>query len=184
MPLKTLLPIDWPPPAPRDLPFELALKMGLSAGLGLWVAHVLGLDFPVYVLLAVATVADTWVARSWRLAGYRLIGTLIGVGLAILVVEQWSVTPLSAGVVMGALVLFCTAIGQHDSLRLAVLVFAVGITEFTGDIDHWAGGRLIATLVGAGITIIVSAVPFPHRTFRRNRDVSPHTRTSSVVGQE
>ncbi len=88
MAITSKLPLQWPPPAPRDLPFELALKMGVSAGLGLWLAHLLGLDFPVYVLLAVPTVVTTEAARSWVLAGYRLIGTLIGIGLAILVVEH------------------------------------------------------------------------------------------------
>ncbi len=181
---KTMLPLDWPPAAPRDLPWELAVKMGAAAGLGLFIAHLLDLDFPIYVLLAVATTVDIQAVGSWLLAGYRMIGTLIGVGLAILVVEHWSVTPLSAGVVMGSIVVVCAGLGLRHSTRLAALVFAVGITEFTSEIDRWAGGRLVATLVGAVVAIAVSAVPMPHPALRsRHLDESDVPR-GFVVGQE
>jgi len=104
---KSKLPLDWPPAAPKDMPWELALKMGVAGGIGLFVAHLIDLEFPLYVLLAVATTIDTEAVGSWLLAGYRMIGSLIGVWLAILVVELWSVTPLSAGVVMGSIVVIC-----------------------------------------------------------------------------
>jgi uncharacterized membrane protein YgaE (UPF0421/DUF939 family) len=189
MTIKRKRPPMWPRPAPGDFPLELAVKMGVSAGLGLFVAHLLDLAFPVYVLLAVATVADTRGARSWLLAGYRLIGTIIGIALAIFVVELWSVTPFSAGVVMGAIVLICSGLGQRDSLRLAVIVFAVGITEFRADIDNWAEGRIIATLVGAAVTVVVSAVPLPRRPRRRRHrddteDGDSDLPPGSIVGQE
>jgi uncharacterized membrane protein YgaE (UPF0421/DUF939 family) len=184
MPAKPMLPFDWPPPAPRDLPFELALKMGLAAGVGLFVAHLLDLRFPIYVLLAVATCIDTEAVGSWLLAGYRLVGTLVGVLLAILVVHQWSVTPLSAGVVMGGIVLLCAGLGLRHSTRLAALVFAVGITEFSSQVDRWAGGRLVATLVGAAVSIVVSAVPMPHPALRRHHHPESDVPRGFIVGQE
>ena len=182
MPAKNLLPLDWPPPAPRDLPLELAIKMGLAAGIGLFVAHLLDLKFPVYVLLAVVTVVDTGAVGSWLLAGYRMVGSVIGVLLAVLVVQRWSVTPLSAGIVMGGIVVLCSALGARHSMRLAALVFAVGITEFSSEVDSWAGNRLVATLVGAVITIVVSVVPMPH-PLRRGRQESDVPR-EFIVGQE
>lgn len=184
MALNAKLPLVWPPPAPRDLPWELALKMGVAGGIGLFVANLLGLEFPVYVLLAVATVVDTDSGGSWLLAGYRLIGTVIGVVLAILVVEQWSVTPFSAGLVIGAIVLLCAGLGLRNSTRLAALVFAVGITEFTSGIDTWAGGRLVATLVGAALAIVVSAVPMPHPALRSGAGEPSDVPPGFIVGQE
>jgi uncharacterized membrane protein YgaE (UPF0421/DUF939 family) len=184
MPKPTQLPLTWPPPAPRDLPWELALKMGVSAGVGLFVAHLLDLDFPVYVLLSVATIATTQIRGSWLLAGYRLIGTLIGVPLAILVVDRWSVTPLSTGVVVAAIVVICAGLGMRDSTRLAVLVFAVGITEFTSEIGTWAKGRLVATLIGAAVTLVVCAVPMPHPALRDRRAVEADVPRGFIVGQE
>ncbi len=164
--------------------FELALKMGVAAGVGLFVAHLVDLAFPVYVLLAVATTVETGGGRSWLLAGYRMFGTLIGIPLAMLVVQQWSVTPLSTGIVVGAVVLLCAALGVRDSTRLAVLVFAVGITEFTSDIDQWGEGRLIATLVGAAVGIVVSAVPMPHPALRSRRPQDSDVPRGFIVGQE
>ncbi|MGH9279509.1 MAG: FUSC family protein [Acidimicrobiales bacterium] len=182
---KMQLPLDWPPPAPKDLPLELALKMGVAAGVGLWIAHVLGLDFPVYVLLAVATCVDITGAGSWLLSGYRLIGTLIGVPLAMLVVNYWSVTPFSAGLVMGGIVMACAPFGLRHSTRLAALIFAVGVTDFASEVNHWGGGRLLATTVGAIVSIVVSAVPIPHPIFRRHpHGANPDTPPGFIVGQE
>jgi uncharacterized membrane protein YgaE (UPF0421/DUF939 family) len=184
MALNVKLPIVWPPPAPRDLPWELGLKMGVAGGLGLFLAHLLGLDFPVYVLLAVATVVETDGGGSWLLAGYRLLGTLVGMALAVLVVDLWSVTPLSAGLVMGVIVVLCAGLGLRNSTRLAVLIFAVGITEFTADIGHWAEGRLLATLVGAALAIVISAVPMPHPALRTPADRDSDVPPGYIAGQE
>ena len=181
---KVKLPVDWPPPAPKDLPFEFALKMGVAAGVGLFVAHLLDLNFPLYVLLAVATTVDTGAAGSWLLSGYRVLGSVIGVVLAVVVVEAWSVTPLSAGVVMGAIVVLCAGLGLRHSTRLAALVFAVGITEFTSEIGRWAEGRLVATLVGAAVAIAVSAVPMPHPALRSRKHHDSDAPPGFVVGQE
>lgn len=64
MRLKVPSPLTWPPPRPAELPFELALKTGVAAGLSLWAAHALGLDFPIYALLAVATTAELGATSS------------------------------------------------------------------------------------------------------------------------
>ncbi len=183
MAMSSKVPFTWPPPKPRDLPWELAVRMGVSAGLGLFVAHVLDLEFPVYVLLSVATVASISAGSSWLLAGYRLVGTLVGLPFAILVAEHSSVTPLSAGLVMGAIVLICAGIGSRDATRLAALVFAVGVIEFSDDVTTWAKGRLVATIVGAAVTFVVCAVPLPHRLGPRHPH-EPDVPRGFIVGQE
>ncbi len=116
--------------------------------------------------------------------GYRIIGTVVGELLAILVVHHWSVTPLSAGVVMGGMVLLCGGLGLRHSTRLAALVFAVGITEFASEVDTWAGGRIVATLVGAAVSIVVSAVPMPFAMLRLRHDYESDVPRGFIVGQE
>jgi hypothetical protein len=59
------LPFAWPPPAPKDLPFELAVRMGVAAGISLYIARAVGLHYPEYTLLAVATRADVHPDGSW-----------------------------------------------------------------------------------------------------------------------
>jgi uncharacterized membrane protein YgaE (UPF0421/DUF939 family) len=163
MGLRVPQPFTWPPPKLPDLPWELALKTAVAGALSLFVAHAVGLDFPVYALLAVATTAELGASASFLLVCYRLIGTLAAVGATLVVVQYWTITPLSAGIMMGVLVLACWSVGAEHAARLAPLVFAVGITEYASVTSsrHWAEGRLLATLVGAVVTLAVSGVPVP-----------------------
>ncbi len=103
MRFKVPTPVSWPPPGPKELPFELALKTGVAAGLSLYAADALGLGFPVYALLAVATTAELGASSSFLLVCYRLIGTVLGVTATVVVVPYLTVSPLSAGIVMGGL---------------------------------------------------------------------------------
>lgn len=182
--MKWSLPFAWPPPAPKDLPFELAVRMGLAAGLSLFIAHSVGLHYQEYTLLAVATCTDVHPDGSWLLSGYRLVGTIVGVWSAVLVLDMWGVTPLSAGVGFFVITLLCTAVGARHSLRLALLVFSIGTTTFFSH-QHttWAAGRLLSTTIGCTVAIAVSAIPWPTAPWYRRRH-ELEAPAGYIVGQE
>jgi len=178
------LPFAWPPPAPKDLPFELAVRMGVAAGIALYIARAVGLHYPEYTLLAVATCADVHPDGSWLLSGYRLVGTIIGVSGAAVVLDVWGVTPLSAGIGFAIIALFCTAVGARHSLRLALLVFSIGTTTtFAHHHTTWAWGRLLSTSIGCAVAIAVSLVPWPTSPwyYRKHELEAP---AGYIVGQE
>ncbi len=142
---------------------QLAIKMAFAAGLGLAVAQALGLPYPEYAVLAAATVTDDHAGPSAVLGTLRMVGSLVGVGLSILLVEVVGVSPWSIGVACLVGIGICVLIRSPAAARLSVIVLGVGTIGFTTGVEDWGGGRLLTTAVGVAVTVIVSAVPWPTR---------------------
>jgi uncharacterized membrane protein YgaE (UPF0421/DUF939 family) len=142
---------------------QVAIKMALSAALGLAVAQALDLPYPEYAVLAAATVTDVHAGPSALLGVLRMVGTVVGVALAIVLVEVTGVSAWSIGVATLVGVTVCVLVRSAAAARLSVIVLGVGTLGIGEHVEQWAGDRLLTTAVGAGVTVIVSALPWPTR---------------------
>lgn len=142
---------------------QLALKITLAAALGLAVAQALGLPYPEYAVLAAATVTDVRAGSSAVLGVLRMVGSVIGVGLSILLVEVTGVSPWSVGLASLIAIGTCVIVRSAAAARLSIIVLGVGTLGIGDGVEAWAGGRLLTTAVGVIVTVIVSAVPWPAR---------------------
>jgi uncharacterized membrane protein YgaE (UPF0421/DUF939 family) len=142
---------------------HLAIKMALAASLGLAVAQALALPYPEYAVLAAATVTDIRARPSAVLGVLRIVGSVVGVGLAILLVDVTGVSPWSIGVATLIAVTACVLVRSPATARLSVIVLAVGALGIGDQVEQWAGDRLLTTAVGVVVTVMVSAVPWPAR---------------------
>jgi uncharacterized membrane protein YccC len=103
---------------------RLALTAGLSAGMGI----TLGLPDPVYGPLAVAAVLGGTVGASRTLGIQRMLGTLMGgVILLVLYPTLSPILPMPIGV---AIALVCTrlfggSLGLHSGYKVAGLVVSI-----------------------------------------------------------
>ena len=139
-----------------------AARAAIAAGLSWFVAaQVVGNPIPVFAPLAALLTVQTTLWESVSRGAQRVAGVVVGVivafGFARLVgIHAWSI-----GLIIFAALLIGRALrlGVHGSIQVpvsALLVLAVGGTRAA-----YAGDRVIDTVIGAGIGVIVSLVPAP-----------------------
>jgi len=150
---------------------RLALTAGLSAGL----AITLGLPDPVYAPLAVAAVLGGTVGASRTLGIQRLLGTLLG-GL-ILVVLYPTLSPilpmpLGVALALASTRLFGGALGLQSGYKVAGLVVGVGWTAHAASITSWVPIRLLLTLFGVLMAWVAIRWFWPSRALDRRQELS------------
>jgi hypothetical protein len=159
------------PPLITRAELRLALTAGLSAGL----AITLGLPDPYYGPLAVAAVLGGTVGASRTLGIQRMLGTLMG-GLILLVLYPTlsPILPMPIGV---AIALACTrlfggSLGLHSGYKVAGLVVAVGWTAHASAITSWVPIRLLLTLLGVLMAMATIRWFWPSRAIDRRQELS------------
>jgi uncharacterized membrane protein YgaE (UPF0421/DUF939 family) len=104
---------------------QLATRAAAAALIALAFARTLGLDFPLYAMIAAVIVTDLAPARTRRLAVPRLTGTVLGAGIGALLASLPGHGPwtLAAGILV---TMFVTdLLGWPDAARLAGYVCGI-----------------------------------------------------------
>ena len=159
------------PPLITRAELRLALTAGLSAGLGI----TLGLPDPVYGPLAVASVLGGTVGASRTLGIQRMLGTLMG-GVIVLVLYPTlsPIVPMPIGVAiaLASTRLFGGWLGLQSGYKVAGLVVAIGWTAHSGSITTWVPIRLLLTLLGVLMAWAAIRWFWPSRAIDRRQALS------------
>lgn len=159
-----------PPLITRD-ELRLALTTGLTAGLGI----TLGLPDPIYGPLAVAAVLGGTVGASRTLGLQRMLGTLMG-GVILLVLHPTlsPILPMPIGVAiaLASTRLFCGWLGLHSGYKVAGIVVAVGWLAHAASITTWVPIRLLLTLLGVLMSLAAISWFWPSRAMDRRQALS------------
>lgn len=139
--------------------FQLAIRAALSAALAVAIAEQLRFASPVYALIGAVIVNDLSPAKTRQLAFQRLAGSVLGaaVGAAISHFLPPSVWTIGLSVL--------TAMFLSHLLRLQgaakLTGYLSGIVVLGHGNDAWSYGlyRLIETILGIGMAVLVSFVP-------------------------
>ena len=150
---------------------RLALTGGLSAGL----AITLGLPDPYYGPMAVAAVLGGTVGASRTLGFQRILGTLMG-GV-ILVVLHPTLSPilpmpLGVAIALASTRLFGGSLGLHSGYKVAGLVVSVGWIVHAASITSWVPIRLLLTLLGVLMAWAAVSWFWPSRAIDRRQELS------------
>lgn len=137
---------------------QLALRAGLAAGLAAGSAQLLGLPFPIYAMIAAVIVSDLDPARTRNLAAQRVAGTVLGASLGAALAALSSGPGMIALGVCGAM-LACHALRMGDAARLAGYVCGIVLLDHVSQPWAYAAHRLLETLLGLAIAVLVSLVP-------------------------
>lgn len=138
---------------------QLSIRASVAATGALAVGDLLGLPFPLYSLIAAVVVLDLSPEKTRRLGVQRTVGSVLGavVGAA---VSAWLPPTIWAigGGVFAAMIL-ATVLRLSDSARVAGYVS--GITILGYDDQAWSYGffRLVETVLGILLAVLVSFVP-------------------------
>jgi uncharacterized membrane protein YgaE (UPF0421/DUF939 family) len=140
--------------------FEHGLQIGLRASLAsllaAWAALRLGMDYPIYAVIAAIVVTDSNPDVTRKMGFARLVGNLIGACLGALfgTFLGHGALAMAGGVLFS--ILFTDLIGLRDTQRITAYITGIVIL-FHGD-SPWlyAKDRFIETSIGLFFAVLVS----------------------------
>jgi len=143
---------------------QLSIRAAAAAGITVAIAQAAGLAFPVYAMIAAVIVTDLDSAKTRELAIPRLAGTLAA-GVIGALASQW-LPPEGWAVAIAILVpMFAfRAFVMPDAAKLAGYVTGLIVLQDAGHPWMYAVDRVIETLLGVCIAVLVSFVPKLLRT--------------------
>lgn len=160
------------PPLGRNEIF-FSLKTLLAAGLALWVAFRLGLSRPYWSLVTVYVVAQPLSGAVTSKALYRLMGTLTGAAVTLIIVPALVNAPELLALGMAAWVAVCLGISLLDrsprSYFFMLAGYSAAIIGFTSLMDPGAlfdiaSSRAVEISLGILCATVVSRLVFPQHS--------------------
>lgn len=142
---------------------QVSIRAAVAAALAVAIAQLLGLEFPIYALIAAILVTDLVPAQTRQLALPRLAGTVLGatLGAALtLVLNFWPhVGPLMIGAGVMAAVFLSHVLRMKDAAKVSGYVCGIVLLNHSDGPLKYAAYRLIETLLGIAMAVMVSLVP-------------------------
>lgn len=138
---------------------QLAARGASSAVLALALAQLQGLQYPIYALIAAVVVIDLSAGRTRQLALQRITGTVLGAAVGVALSLAVATNPLSIGIGIFAAMCLCYPLRLHGVEKLTGYVCGIMMFDHAGSPLLYAGHRLVETLIGVGVAILVSFVP-------------------------
>ena len=155
----------WPPlPA-----LQLSIRAALAAGLSVAIAQLFRLQFPLYALIAAVIVTDLLPSQTRKLGLRRLGGTVLGAALGAVLSPLLSPTPWAIGLGIMAAMLLSHLLRLQDAAKLTGYLCGIVLLDHSDHPWSYALHRLIETVLGIGVAILVSLVPKLIRTDKSKR---------------
>jgi uncharacterized membrane protein YgaE (UPF0421/DUF939 family) len=138
---------------------QLAARAGCSAALALALAQLLELHYPIYALIAAVVVIDLSPARTRELTLQRIAGTVLGAAVGVALSVSLPVNPSIIGIGIFASMCLCHPLRLQGAEKVTGYVCGIVMLDHAGAPLLYAGHRLVETLLGVGVAILVSFVP-------------------------
>lgn len=157
----------------RDATFRYALRRGLALGIAMGIFAATESHNVFWVMLTIFIVLQPDPASSWHKALSRSAGVMIG---AVLVAGLGQFLPAEAIIGIGVV----TLLGGLVWMQRSYTVFAAGISFLVvaifgasqNQFANWAALRILDTLIGAAIALLVGYILFPDRRWAK-KDEGP-----------
>jgi uncharacterized membrane protein YgaE (UPF0421/DUF939 family) len=138
---------------------QLCARAASAAGLAVLTAQLLGLEHPVYALLAAVIVMDLSPSKTLQLSSQRAAGTVVGATVGAVLSYVLPPGPLAIGVSILVAMLLSYAARMPAAAKLAGFVCGIVVLAHGDHPWSYALYRLIETCLGVGMAVLVSVVP-------------------------
>ena len=138
---------------------QLALRSAIAAGVALWLASVLELTYPIYVMIAAVIVTEATPLQTRQLALRRMVATVVGATLGALLCAVLPQSSWAVGLAILAAMLVSVMIGAPDTAKVAGYICGLVLLTHHGDAWGYAMSRSIETGLGITVAWLVSMVP-------------------------
>lgn len=161
----------WLTPARRRV-LRRSFKVALAATIATFIAKSLHLPVPWFATISAIVAVEVTLRVSMRTARNSVLGAVVGaaVGLGLATVAKDQVWAVGLVVVVSFMVFGLASmdqVGRQAALVASVIVLIPSSTGLTT--PEFAGVRLLETLIGIVVALVVNATVLPPRAFRGAR---------------
>jgi uncharacterized membrane protein YgaE (UPF0421/DUF939 family) len=138
---------------------QLSVRAALSAGLAVAIAQLLRLQYPIYALVGAVIVTDLSPLQTRKLGLQRLAGTVVGAAVG--AAASYFLPPGPGAI--GLSILFAMSLSHvlrlQGAAKITGYVCGIVMLDHHGHPWSYALYRLIETVLGIGVALLVSFVP-------------------------
>ena len=138
---------------------QLSVRAGAGAGLSAAVALQFHLKYPIYAFLAAVIVTDLSPSRTRHLGWMRLVTTMVGAGIGVLLCRVLPPGPLALGIGVLIAMQVCHFVHLQEGAKVAGYICGIVLLEYGAEAGAYAFFRLIETALGIVVAMLISYVP-------------------------
>lgn len=132
------------------------LKTGLSVAIGVFVAQLLNLRSPVFVVISAVMAMKASVSDSFTYGKNRLLGTLVGAILGLSLSYIFPQTPIFLGLGIIVVIYIHNLLNWKESISLSAIVFSIVFMNTASARLPYAVNRTIDTFIGIIVSMLVN----------------------------
>ena len=138
---------------------QLAIRASLAAALAYWAATSAGSEYAIYALIAAVVVTNLSPEETRKMAGPRLVGTVVGAVGGAVATYVLPVGPLGLGIAILVAMLTMFLLRLQAAAKISGYTAAIVMFTHTGDPWMYAAERAFDNVLGIGAAVLVSYLP-------------------------
>lgn len=143
----------------RTAEYQLSMRAAAAAGLSLLIANLISLPHPMFAFISAVIVTDLSPQASRALGRRRVIATLVGAGVGVLLNPLLGGGPGAVALAVLVAMIACQYMGASEGARVAGFVAGIIVLEGQPGSLVYAFYRIVETLLGVFVALAISYVP-------------------------
>jgi len=138
---------------------QLAIRASSAAAIAYWAATCFRSEYAIYALIAAVVVTNLSREETRKMAGPRLVGTVVGAVGGAVATYVLPVGPLALGIAILVAMLTMFILRMQAAAKISGYTSAIVMFTHAGDPWLYAAERAFDNVLGIGAAVLVSYLP-------------------------